>query len=666
MIVKKLTLINFFRYSGKQIIDFATENNHNVTVIRGENGTGKTTLLNAFYWVLYGDVSEPFSVDNMLNYLVASKMNEGDKETVSAEIEFDEKGINYTMSRKQRYIKKDNKNLKLGETDINITYTNEKGNEVQIDDPELFFENIIPEKLRGFFFFDGERINRLAQVDGKDEIRQAILDILGLTTLNNINDDFEKINEELTKDLKKYLKITELPISDEYTDKIEEKRNLEETNKNKKDELSKAEANLKEINQFLMEHNSGSIKDKQIERNILENEILKLNKRIEENKKLLISYTSKNFKTYLLADVFPKVLNLLEERRKKGELPSDIKVQFINDLLETKRCICGRPLNEYSPEYHNVEELKKTAGRTELDDAYIRITSFVKSENDNSFIDNIHKYLKDEDDIKGDIETKDKKLKIISNDLKNSPVEKIKQYEILRENTLDSIKNINREIGKNETKLDSTKKEIEKLQSKLNEIELVNSQAKEIQKQILKVQKLGQLNNEIQTFFIKTTRENLDKKIKEVFSLITRKNYRIPVLTENFELKITSTLKKDNQAEVLSTGEGQITSLSFIGSLVSYSREKSKSGLLSDFSGGDFPIVMDSPFGNLDKIHTSNVAANIGKLASQVIIVVSDKQWNKEVEENIFNQVGKMYKMIDGEINKDKSGEYTVIKEVEF
>ena len=57
-----------------------------------------------------------------------------------------------------------------------------------------------------------------------------------------------------------------------------------------------------------------------------------------------------------------------------------------------------------------------------------------------------------------------------------------------------------------------------------------------------------------------------------------RQEYRVPVLTEQFELKITSTIKEDivDEVEVLSTGEGQITSLSFIGSLVSYAREKTK------------------------------------------------------------------------------------------
>ena len=75
---------------------------------------------------------------------------------------------------------------------------------------------------------------------------------------------------------------------------------------------------------------------------------------------------------------------------------------------------------------------------------------------------------------------------------------------------------------------------------------------------------------------------------------------------------------------------------------------------------------MDSPFGNLDQTHTANVAANIGELASQVIIIVSDKQWNKDVEDNIKNKVGRMYKMFDENDNNKHIMETTVITEVQY
>lgn len=165
------------------------------------------------------------------------------------------------------------------------------------------------------------------------------------------------------------------------------------------------------------------------------------------------------------------------------------------------------------------------------------------------------------------------------------------------------------------------------------------------------------------------TRQELDQEIKKVFSNFSRKEYRVPELTKDFELKILNTINNTTEDNIafLSTGEGQITSLSFIGALVNYARNKrNKNILISEFTGGDYPIVMDSPFGNLDETHTANVASNIGKLASQIIIVVSDKQWSKEVEENIEHQVGKMYKMVDANESDKEIGETTKIEEVSY
>ena len=171
---------------------------------------------------------------------------------------------------------------------------------------------------------------------------------------------------------------------------------------------------------------------------------------------------------------------------------------------------------------------------------------------------------------------------------------------------------------------------------------------------------LRDLNEEIRQLFITITREDMDNKIKSVFESISRKTDREACLSEDFELTIRN--KASQQEQVLSTGERQITSLSFIGALVSYAREKSSSELITDFSGGDFPIVMDSPFGNLSGIHKTNVAQGLPLLASQVIIIVSDEQWNGTVEENLAERVNAVYIMRDGKY-EGKDDEYTTFDE---
>ena len=309
------------------------------------------------------------------------------------------------------------------------------------------------------------------------------------------------------------------------------------------------------------------------------------------------------------------------------------------------------------------------AGRSELDDAYSKITSYIKHiGSGKEFFDELEKLNKSESKIVDNIDELKERLTKISKELLNSDEEKIRYNESKRIELTRKINDIHNKIGKTENQIKLIKKEILKIEESIRLSSAKNKITQSIKLKLDKVYKLIELNKEINECFIEATRIELDRKIKEVYSKITRKDYRVPVLTEQFELKITSTLKEDSidEVEVLSTGEGQITSLSFIGSLVSYAREKLNDPVLSDFSGGDFPIVMDSPFGNLDQTHTSNVAANIGELASQVIIIVSDKQWNKDVEDNIKSKVGRMYKMFDENDNNKDIMETTLIKEVQY
>ena len=50
----QLTMMDYRQFLGEQTLDFAQDGEANVTVIHGFNGSGKTALLNAFVWCLYG------------------------------------------------------------------------------------------------------------------------------------------------------------------------------------------------------------------------------------------------------------------------------------------------------------------------------------------------------------------------------------------------------------------------------------------------------------------------------------------------------------------------------------------------------------------------------------------------------------------------------------
>ena len=59
MRIKSLKLVNFRAFHGKDHeIEFAHEDDQNLTLILAENEVGKSTILNAFLWCLYGNLTE--------------------------------------------------------------------------------------------------------------------------------------------------------------------------------------------------------------------------------------------------------------------------------------------------------------------------------------------------------------------------------------------------------------------------------------------------------------------------------------------------------------------------------------------------------------------------------------------------------------------------------
>ena len=54
MILERLVLDNFRQFKGRQEIVFSDLKERNVTIVHAENGFGKTTILKALLWALYG------------------------------------------------------------------------------------------------------------------------------------------------------------------------------------------------------------------------------------------------------------------------------------------------------------------------------------------------------------------------------------------------------------------------------------------------------------------------------------------------------------------------------------------------------------------------------------------------------------------------------------
>ena len=86
MIIQSIEMNNFRQYVGRQKIEFSTDKEKNVTVLIGVNTSGKTTIIRAFEWCLYG--KNGFEDPVLLNSDVRSNMHVGDTQTTYVAVSF--------------------------------------------------------------------------------------------------------------------------------------------------------------------------------------------------------------------------------------------------------------------------------------------------------------------------------------------------------------------------------------------------------------------------------------------------------------------------------------------------------------------------------------------------------------------------------------------------
>jgi DNA sulfur modification protein DndD len=138
MKLTSIKLCNFRSFYGKtpEIILAGTES-CNTTIIHGNNGSGKTSLLNAFTWVLYEKFSAAFaSVEQLVNKRAIAEAKPGQAVECWVELEWEHEGKRYNVKRVCRVYKK--------ETDVNVTKT-ELRMQVAGDDGRWYFPPQQPE-----------------------------------------------------------------------------------------------------------------------------------------------------------------------------------------------------------------------------------------------------------------------------------------------------------------------------------------------------------------------------------------------------------------------------------------------------------------------------------------------------------------------------------------
>ncbi len=640
-----IKLCNFRSFYGKTPeIVLAVGDPRNTTVIHGNNGSGKTSLLNAFTWVLYEKFSAAFaSSEQLVNKRAIAEAKSGQPIECWVEIAWEHEGIRYRVKREFRAYKNET-DFDTGKTELYLQFASADGIwNFPTQNPEDIINQILPTSLHQYFFFDGERIEKIVRSDKKAEIAEATKIFLGVEVINrsikhlseakrSLESELKSIGDLETKQLLKQQEKIENELDTIHQRQLEIQQELEYQETFKKE----TSVRFRELS---------AAKELEEKRQELEKQKSFNQQTLRDSRDTLKKIISARGYTVLLSGTALQFKEIVHTFKQKGELTSGISKEFVNDLLISQQCICGTKFRKGSLGYENIEKLLARVGSSAVEETAIRMLAQVDEidKQATSFWEEVDREQTRINQLRQTISQIENELDNIQERLRKDTNEEISNLQKRLDEIEEKIRHLILEQGANQQKITNFKTELEVV------VKQVAKQKLNEEKQVLTQRRITATQDAIDRLTLvrerqeKQFRFQLEKRVQEIFSEISFTPY-IPKISEKYELTLVENTAGIEMPVAASTGENQILSLSFISSIIDRVREwseKRKMLMIPDSSA--FPIVMDSPFGSLDVISRRQTAKTIPKLANQLIVLVTKTQWRGEVEEEMADRIGREY-----------------------
>ena len=648
MLLQSIKLVNFRQFRNESI-DFAGgADGKNVTIIIGENGTGKTTFAQAFFWCLYGETE--FSDKSMLNKMVATEMRPGQDVKVQVELKLHHGEVDYTLIREQTY-RKDNANrIKADNTVFDIATKDASGNTTYVKKSmcESEVKSILPKELSRYFFFDGERIEKMSKdiSTGKKatDFAEAVKGLLGLNAMYSAIQHFNpRVKSSVISSYEASYNAQSNSKIKEYTDTIERC----------KTEIVAIDARIEELDaeieaaQTRKTEKSAEIKQYS-EGEELQEKKEKLIRKIsadEKSKSNVYKSISKDFNgnlsSFFSISLVERALQFLSEKDFAGKDIPYMHAKTIEYLLKQKVCICGTHLDEGTIPYSKVKELidylppqsisttisdfKKESRRRANDrkDVYgqIRDNLAVISQQDDDLTDLRDELAAVESRLSGgDVRAKVRAI--------NSEIQLCDQT--IRKNNAERDRKIAEKARKESEmeRADTERRNLTLLDDNNKKIEIYKAYAERIYKELQDVYATSEAE----------IRDRLQTTINDIFKQIYEGGLYLTI-DEKYHISVYAT-DYDGDVET-STAQSISVIFAFITGIIKMARDN-RNATDEDaqlLSSEPYPLVMDAPLSAFDKRRIKTVCEALPETAEQVIIFIKDTD-GELAEDYMGNRIG--------------------------
>jgi DNA sulfur modification protein DndD len=650
MIFGCLKIHNFGVYAGLQEFDFSpNDDGQSVIIVGALNGGGKTTLLTAIQLVLYGPMSPGVkskgqSYEEFLRNKISRSVDPGDGASISLEFEVsDDEGVRQYLVRRHW---KANERSKIKER-LEVSVDGAPNEFLTENWPE-HIETLLPSRIMPLFFFDGEKIEELADEAHTSEIlSSAVNSLLGLDLVDQLASDLEVFNFKKKKKLSTHDEVEEIESVQDTLNHVEAER--------ERLVQERAQLNSKLLNyqnrhqEFVAEYSAqgGDLFEKVEDLKIQRGEAID---RWTEHADKMARISEAAAPLLLVQD-------LLDDVTVQSDL-EDVseKAEAVIELLSVHDKKILRKLEKLGIDHAQIDSMsgflkgeRKDHEEIASQECYLslskqgreqvhQLNSQTVSATNFEVVDGIELLVRHTSNI----DQLEKQLLAVPESEALAPfrhaVEESERQVISLE---EEMRFTDRLISETEVRISGVSRELRLLMSKGVDTRLETEDAARFLKHSDMV---GKTLDTFRQQILGSKLQKLEMLILECFDELTRKEHLISGLTidpTNFELNLTDEDGATIRASELSAGERQLLATSILWGLSKASQRR-------------IPAIIDTPLGRMDSTHRETLCGRYFPRAShQVILLSTDEEVDERYLDILKPSVNKTYRV---EFDADKGG----------
>ena len=643
--ISSLKIENFRQYRDADI-KFSRDPKKAFTVLRGGNGAGKTNIMNAITWCLYGTEQHVGSSEKELPIVNIKALKEKPEGIVRMRVVVklaDSGGDQISIERELCLL------TQKSSTDVNIIVDKQTGVLIpenstpsiktmyQWYDPSMggwqnteYFDKkvkeLLPEDLATYFLFDGEKLEEFFKYNENAE--KGIKDVSQINVVAQVIETLGKFISQKMKNVKSLN-----PEIKRYQSMVNEQegelRGIRNKIKKIKGDIRTKEDRVGEIEQARA-RSGGDVEEYQERISSIKREISDLQKNYDGIKSDRKKYVLEHMLDVHLLSTINETIESIARKGEEGVLPPEIQDTFLRELLEKGKCICGSDISAGHPSREKVIQLSKKAQYSGISGICLDLNYALKP------ILDVEKtraelirwgsdMLASESKI-GAKQDERANLEVKIGDVDDEQIRALNK----EKKTLDGIINkLNEDLGYNKKAEEDEDKQLQ-IYSRALERELrTDIQHEYLTRQLDFCKNALSPLEKIKTKLLDDTRETVRCYTKQYFLefLWKKDTYDDVIIDEKYQIAAHH-VEGYNVRAALSKGEKLVLALSFMAAL-------------RKITGFGFPLLIDTPLGRVSGEPRYNIARTLPDFLknNQVTLLVTDSEYQTPIEDDKKKQV---------------------------